>query len=53
MVEVAGRPMLLRTMQCMRNVGVEEFVIIRGYKAEVFDKLDLGKVRLCYGKLIL
>jgi len=36
LVTVAGKPMIVRCLECLRNVGVEEFVIIRGYKADVF-----------------
>jgi len=38
LVSVAGKPMLLRALEKFRKVGVEEFIIIRGYKANVFDE---------------
>ena len=31
LVEVAGRPMILRQIDNLRAVGVTEFVVIRGY----------------------
>jgi len=38
MVPIAGMPMLVRTLNCLRNVGVTEFVIIRGYLGRVYEE---------------
>jgi len=45
MVPIAGKPMLLRTLECFRKVGVTEFVIVRGYLGHVFEqrKAELGE----------
>jgi len=44
MVPIAGRPMMLRNLEMMRKCNVTEFVIIRGYLANVFEerKQELG-----------
>ncbi len=44
LVPVRGRPMLARQLDAFRAHGVERFVIVRGYKAEVLEqrKGELG-----------
>ncbi len=38
--------MMVRTLNCLRNVGVKEFVIIRGYLGKVYEERikELGEV---------
>jgi choline kinase len=44
LVPVRGTPMLVRQLDAFRAHGVEEFVVIRGYKADVLEarKAELG-----------
>eukprot|EP01116_Phalansterium_solitarium_P022686 TRINITY_DN7581_c0_g1_i1.p1 TRINITY_DN7581_c0_g1~~TRINITY_DN7581_c0_g1_i1.p1 ORF type:complete len:271 (+),score=65.49 TRINITY_DN7581_c0_g1_i1:75-887(+) len=45
LVPVAGREMMFRILDCCRSQGVDEFVIIRGYKADVMQqrKAEFGE----------
>lgn len=43
--------MMRRILNCLRNVGVTEFVIIRGYLGKVYEERikELGEVMIiCY-----
>jgi L-glutamine-phosphate cytidylyltransferase len=44
LVPVRGRPMLSRALDAFRAHGLDEFVIVRGYKADVLERrrLELG-----------
>lgn len=44
MVEVAGRPILGWVWQALSRVGVEELVVIRGYKGDVLEAFVRGLV---------
>jgi choline kinase len=47
LVPVRGRPMIARQIEAFRAHGVQEIVVIRGYKAEVLEarRGELGDVR--------
>jgi L-glutamine-phosphate cytidylyltransferase len=44
LVPVRGKPMLVRQLEAFRAHGIDEFVVIRGYKADVLErrKAELG-----------
>lgn len=47
LVPIAGRPMILRQIDAFRAHGVDDVVVIRGYKADVLEarRAELGPVR--------
>jgi NDP-sugar pyrophosphorylase family protein len=47
LVPIAGKPMIVRAIEAFRAAGVEDVVVIRGYKADVLEarRGELGDVR--------
>lgn len=47
LVPIAGRPMIVRQLDAFRAHGVDDVVVVRGYKADVLERrrAELGPVR--------
>ena len=44
MIEIAGKPLLERTVDTLRGIGVKDITVVRGYRKEAIDLPDLRYV---------